>query len=127
MTKRYGRNQKRAARAKIAELAAALIRSEVVIHNMQLAETDAMARAFDRLAAKQGYVDDLVKMINEKLSEKFVGELEPHARSVLRAAQKRGTYRMPHFDARTVPNKVDTLVISGTVPRFVWNMEFVVS
>lgn len=99
---RYGRNQKRQARARIAELEATLAQTnENLLHMKRRAEraevraTQAETRAynaeslaFERFAAGSGLLKHLVERMAQEMGQRLGDELRPHAERLLSQAQR---------------------------------------
>ena len=78
MSKRYGRNQKRAAREKIAALTDKLADAR---NNLLNAEE----RAFETFVQEQGFMRMYVERIGEALGRELASELRPIAQQILNA------------------------------------------
>lgn len=120
MSKRYGRNQRRAARRKIADL-------EMLVGAVRESESRArlqLSRAKEEALTEFINRSDMIKYAMERmgyeLGRALGPELEPHARKLMQS-DRRGPMLSPDFSASISP--VDCMhVLRGTVPELRYNI-----
>jgi hypothetical protein len=123
MAKRYGRNQKRAARARIAELEAMLMEAYAQTRRQaaraQVAErqaADAEGCAFERFAKASGMLGHFAEEIARAMGRHLAGELEPIARDILNAQRE-----APRLGLRYEPHQ-GVRVMRGHLPPLQYNV-----
>lgn len=125
---RYGRNQKRQARARIAELEATLAQTEENLMHMKRrasmaevratqAETrayNAESRAFERFAASSGMLKQLAERMGMELGRALGEELMPHAERFLSA----GPRRPPSLSCHRSISDTKIIRVRADIPAF---------
>jgi len=126
MAKRYGRNQRRAARERIAELEASLRVAERLAHSARSRQHLAVEDAFQRLAEQQDYIGECVKQIGFQLGRTLGPQLVPVAERVLASDRKADSSRSMRVDLTAyslLDRPVPTTVIRGTIPEIHFNIQ----
>lgn len=125
MSKRYGRNQKRAARQRVAELERDLLvaTGDVGRANQRLAH--AKEDAFNEYTKQHDMIAEAVKRIGVELGRALGPELAPIAEKIL--ASDRRAQRLPMspiaFDLSAQVNPYDAVtVIRGEIPSLRYNI-----
>lgn len=127
MSKRYGRNQKRAHRERIAELERRLSDLEAQVAQQtsraraaEFRAANATEQAFKRLSEQQGYLEHVVKEIGVQLGRALGPELRPIAERIL--SSRREPSPMCDLSAHASWDKLETTVIRGEIPAFRYNI-----
>lgn len=130
MSRRYGRNQKRAARARIAELAAALItegaarnHAESRMRNAEYRAANAREQAFEQYARVHGLLETMTARIGEELGRALGPKLYPHAADLMaKRNQASGLAYSPNLKAEIVP-EYSVIRITGSLPSLHYRVE----
>jgi hypothetical protein len=133
MARRYGRNQKRAARQKIAELEAAVSALEKEVHNVRVSYSrknyelqrrleSHKAEAMKEFMEQKDLIEDVMKFVSSELLTKWSEEARPIVdRLVDQMRRQSRTPRLPIFDARVEPVRDENIIIRGHLPAFEYN------
>jgi hypothetical protein len=120
MSKRYGRNQKRAARERIEQLSTLMHGMYADMEQMRRAAArrdDGMVEAFRRLMAEKDMIREITGCMAEGLGQAVGKELLPYAQRLMRAERKTQG-RMPVFSGSPSPVFYREIRVRGSVPAF---------
>lgn len=134
MSKRYGRNQKRIARNRIAELeaelAAANARAAAQTHRALVAEYDlarGTERAFAEYAQQHELIQSLTIEIGDSLGRMLGEELTPYAERLLAVARNRPTKTEAAFALHLLGGPSNVNYITGEIERLSFSVAFLES
>jgi hypothetical protein len=120
VSSRYGRNQRREARQRIAALETELARSTGRLRGAEGRAEDARTLALNEYMEKHGMLKDAVENISFNLSRQLGPILRPHAEKIMAAHRDSVPVK---FSARTVlQDHRDVTVIRGHIPALDWNV-----
>lgn len=128
MSRRYGRNQKRAHKAKIAEAEAETARVSAQLQSEQYQHRQTRARlsevkgaAFNEFLSQSGQYEAAVEHMSRELGRALGPKLMPEAEKVLRAGlQGRPPIRFEAFDD---PMDMRVTRISGEIPALRYTIQ----
>ena len=118
MGKRYGRNQKRAARQREAELRNALTLASRAANGLRRDLADAENLAFKKFAQNSGLINAIGDRIAKEISWRLGDELFPYAQQIWREGTRRNHRPMLEVglaDA-VVPTSIKTNVMRISIP-----------
>lgn len=129
MSKRYGRNQKRAHRERIAELEAQLETRQgeldaargAVWHARRALGT-ARSDALMEYAKEHGLVEHAIRQIGHELGRALGAELKPHAERVLAADRDRKPISLALYADVAMDGNHEVSVIRGEIPAIHYNV-----
>jgi hypothetical protein len=127
MSKRYGRNQKRAARERIEHLSTlmhGLYADMEQMHRAAARRDDGMVEAFRRLMAEKDMILNVTGYMAEGLGQAVGKELLPYARKLMLAERKMRGQR-PVFSATSGPYDPGDIRVRGSIPEFVFDQPVV--
>lgn len=122
MSKRYGRNQRRAHRAEIERLGELARELQRKADNARVAANLAYSKAAADLLSKSEYIDAAIREITYQLAHKYPEDLAEAAEQILKARREAPPIR---FDATVQPDwssAQQIVVIRGEIPALRYNV-----
>jgi hypothetical protein len=120
--KRYGRNQKRAARTKIFELEASLkeannrnSKQEMRLRELENLVSNSESRTFDRFVKSSGLLDSFIQQIAYSIGQNLEKEIAPIARQIFNSRKEQ-----PRIDMRCHPDD-GIRILRGYLPPLQYN------
>jgi hypothetical protein len=121
MTSRYGRNQRRAHRQRIAELEVAATTAEHRARSAEARLSTAREDALRQLVRSEPYVQEAMRRVGSELGRAMGPHFAPHVEKLMQANQRRGPSPI-RFDAAVDPYEMTVSYIEGRIEPIVYRI-----